>query len=1154
MANPTGERYSGPLPIRFGNAGVSPSDPPPPPTLPVLVVTSGAVSGYVGVSAVGPTITNNGPGSCAWSILASPATMTLSPSSGTLASGASISVTVTPQAAGPYTMTISNVSGGAVSGASQSFSITGPSTLTVSGASSGAVGYNIPLTFTLDHPATSAVTINLSGSGLTLPAAPTIAIGGTSTSANVSASAAGTYAMAISTTPSLTISPAPPWALTISAASTSADWTARSTGADVVWAHNFEQDEEVSEHEWSLDPTDPPAIRIRRVIDETGIGCVEQVVLGAQLAAPFTAGSTTMVIDDATYWPNPATDGSFRFCVSRQYGTGPGGGTGDKNVFLCTARSGTTLTVSYVDKTGVSAFYPYVANSYAVGDYAGSYEAGEWRRVFSALPAGENGLSTDDPAASGAVPLRSRLSGNSYSVPRDPSIWQYGFYGHVSYHTTDQDWTPWVGSTTYTPRGVSQGVADKYRLWDGDEYWIQFRIKIDARFWALNLQRPDSNTTNNYFGRKLWAMQSEISGLGQVVTGIAPSNRYSIPSTNNTPFELNTYKAQAAHTFGVEPWRTPPLSNQKNSGWDVSPYYANLNTSFLPSTGCATPDGAAAWEMKDGEWVTFLVHMKPGRSGVHESTVEVKFARTEDPAYDGTYTTLLSITDGNIVYSGSGDDDYPDGVMPSYPTMPRYDALRGHQAFGIMGYLNITQSVDIPPPMASYYVRMAQVIFSKADIPPPASDVRPSWVPEPGDAAVLTVANGGLANSFSDVQTPWYTQFWSDQVVNSDSGSVVNPYWGTYGAIVFHGGGHSGSNNNGVYLLELGASTCTFKRPVNGAAIFGSGTDSITQAKNEGYDEPTYQVSMSAAYGEYTTAGLTPSAQPAAPHSCGALDIIPPSAGGAACGTLQTIVVLAPGHNGNTNDGGIRGTVPSAHHVDFDTATGANGSYAWERTTNNNMSTYSSNGGAVWTEFVEAQDRIYFLDHNAGSSGKKVMWFDRATNTYVTGTNNAHNNANDGGGRMGATCYVPERDLLIYADRRSGNFSFQYMSVGVADTDPQWSAVRTASVSFAVDAGFCAICWCPDNSRLLVGSLAGDANSVYEIEIPATLSDPWTATHVAMGGGVSWEWASGGGLAGAPSYKKWSYNTRTKSIVYFGNARSHGVGTEKVFVYRPRNT
>ena len=125
--------------------------------------------------------------------------------------------------------------------------------------------------------------------------------------------------------------------------------------------------------------------------------------------------------------------------------------------------------------------------------------------------------------------------------------------------------------------------------------------------------------------------------------------------------------------------------------------------------------------MKDNEWVTFHLRVKPGRSGIHETEIDLKFARTQDPAYTGAYTTLISLTDAKIVYSGSGDYDYPAGRF-TRAEVPVMNVLPGYQAFGLMGYFNTFQTVGTPPHKASYYVRMAQVIFSKSPIAPPTAD------------------------------------------------------------------------------------------------------------------------------------------------------------------------------------------------------------------------------------------------------------------------------------------------------------------------------------------------------------------------------------------------------------------------------------------------
>lgn len=579
----------------------------------------------------------------------------------------------------------------------------------------------------------------------------------------------------------------------LSASNASGDWVSRSTGAGVVWAHNFEYEDEVTQH--LLPGGDPKTSGVipRRVVDSTGIGCLEQVALGAELAATYTAGATTMVINDATYWPNPATDGSFYFMACRAHPS-----VGDKNVFLCTARSGVTLTVAYVASTG-SAFAT-TPQSYAVGDYLGNEITKEWRRTFSALPATENGLPTNDPAASGAVPLRSKLTGNALSVPHDTSLWQYGWYGHASNQSTWANWTPWTGTSSYTARGVAQGAADKFRLWDGNEFYIQFRLKIDPRYYTYHAQ-PDPDGTTSYWGRKGVALQSEVSSLNQLVSSITTSNRFFIPTTTPAPFSLNTYKA--TKTIGADDYVRSHKSYQLNSPWDVAPHFADLSSSFKPSTGCATPDGSAAWEYKSGEWVTFLFRVKPGRSGVSETEIDISFARTEDTGYDGTYTALMSVTDAKITYSGSGDFDFPDGSF-TYPTVQTMDALPGYQAFGLMGYFNITQTASIPPPKASYYVRMAQVILSRATIPAPSPDTAP-WAPASGEIKNISLntrdsidpKNDPLANPSYPGTPPWEAGGYAWNTMTAFCGAVLATDIGLRGTYMQYGGaGHSAVNAN----------------------------------------------------------------------------------------------------------------------------------------------------------------------------------------------------------------------------------------------------------------------------------------------------------------------------------------------------------------------
>lgn len=980
------------------------------------------------------------------------------------------------------------------------------------GSSSGTTGNAVTVTVTPNGYLSGSCTVTLACGTATL-GTTSLSFAGSSNvaqSTTLTPATDATHTVTMTNSLGLTNSGSPA-SYTSSAPSPSADWLTRSTGASVVWAHNFDYDAEVTKHMQTPDPTSCP-VPLRRTVDSTGIGCLEQIVLGAMLSADYTAGDTVMHLNDVTYWPDPAVTGAFYFEVCRQ---DPSVGT--KNLFRCTARSGTTLTVAYVDMTGVSAFLPYTANNYFIGDYAGN-EAGDWRRTFAALPSGENGLPTDDAGASGAVPLRSKLSGNGNSVPRDPSIWQYGFYGHTSNQSTWANWTPWSGATTYTPRGTSQGVAAKYRLWDGNEFYIQFRLKIDPRFWSLNTL-PDPNGQDSYFGRKSWALQSEVSSVNQLVSGISPSNRYAIPTTPESPFSLLTYKA--SRIIGVSDYSRSHTSYQMNSPWDVAPHYADLSSSFKPSTGCATPDGSAAWEYKSNEWVTFLIRVKPGRSNVAETEIDVKFARTEAVGYDGTYTTLMSVTDANIVYSGSGDYDFPDGSFTS-STVAVMDALPGFQSFGIMGYLNTFQTAGIPPAKGSYYVRMAQVIFSKATIPAPqitSGTPLPSWVPAAGSVAVLTTGNGLLTNTFGSQVASYYEPFFSVKIVNDYSGSVVNPYYGTYGSIIFEGGGHAATNDNSVIQLELGASNCTFRRIVNPTPIYGSGSDSTTRGNNSSISDASQ---YSTDWFEYSDG------KPADRHSYDDQVVIGPSQGGAAYGTFQRFLVTGTSHAGLPN-----GEV--SHKIDFN-AMGT--TLNWARAGSLGISLSTS---PVYSDYVASQNRTYVHTIHRGS----IRWFDHGTTTFVAGTGTALADDADGppdGSRMFS---VPSRNLLLFCDAKSGNLRIRWMDVSVSQ--PSWvNTGATLSTTLAVDSAWSAACWCPDNNKIIV-AIPGDTTGCYEIDIPSVLTNTWTVTRAAYGGT--------GSITPAPSntYKKWSYNSKIKAIAYMPYADS-GSTNDTVYVYRPRGT
>jgi hypothetical protein len=408
----------------------------------------------------------------------------------------------------------------------------------------------------------------------------------------------------------------------------------------------------------------------------------------------------------------------------------------------------------------------------------------------------------------------------------------------------------------------------------------------------------------------------------------------------------------------------------------------------------------------------------------------------------------------------------------------------------------------------------------------PMAPALPSWVPAPGAVSTLTVANGGLVNSFRDVVASTHDPFYSVGIVNDYSGGGVNPYWGTYGACVFEGAGHSSSNDNSVMVLELGSSSATFKRvydPTNLNATYGI---SNNIGASGGYTDLTW--------GEYTNDG-----HPASRHSYGDFNVVGPEYGGAAYGTMYRLQPNSLGYSGANIAGTSSEQAP--HKMAF--ASTAASSASWARAGARGAVNLGAKA-AVLSAHVPPQQRIY-CESGGATSTVAIYWWDLVSAAYVQGTGTARTNNHDDSGNSGALFYVSARNLLVHVAAYSGVIGIKTMDVS-AD-QPSWvNTVRSPSVSIAAGMPWNTACWCEDNNCILIGNVNGDPDCVYEVEIPATLSDPWPATRVGFSPGQHISWYG-------MSYKRWSYNPRVKSIVYLPSAQRSPTA-EVVYVYRPRGT
>ena len=400
---------------------------------------------------------------------------------------------------------------------------------------------------------------------------------------------------------------------------------------------------------------------------------------------------------------------------------------------------------------------------------------------------------------------------------------------------------------------------------------------------------------------------------------------------------------------------------------------------------------------------------------------------------------------------------------------------------------------------------------------------------------MLTQSSGHLVNKFNSCAAPYFNNpFYFAKIVNDYSGSFLNPHFGQRGAIIFFGGGHAATNDNSVVGLVLGE-TCRFTRLVDPSPVASTGTDIASINANifrNGTD-----------FANNGWADSVVDQKPASPHSYGSGDVMGPTEGGAANGSFIRVL------NGAAGYGGYIGA-EAAHKVDFATldgsADGSKPSYEWKRLAKKegavfNAAAVGTVGAPQWSAFVPKQRRVYYASRNFAPQ----RWFDVSANNYVVGTGAGLDPTADGPDN-GILFHVPERDLLVFMDRSNGFLRIRFCDV--SGGQPSWiNTPAWISHALNIGTGWACACWCPDNERIIVGDVSGDASAAYEVSIPTSLSDRWQVSRAPFGPGQRINFAP------SCTYKKWSYNPKVRGIVYMPYA-SKDAGDDTVYVYRPRGT
>ncbi len=410
---------------------------------------------------------------------------------------------------------------------------------------------------------------------------------------------------------------------------------------------------------------------------------------------------------------------------------------------------------------------------------------------------------------------------------------------------------------------------------------------------------------------------------------------------------------------------------------------------------------------------------------------------------------------------------------------------------------------------AGHAAQAAQVASPAAAGLPPL----PDWAPRvPGSLRVLATRNTFLSQNSH--LPDWDYAF--GKLVDDYSGGVFNPYWGSYGAMVFHGGGHSATFDNSVVLLDL--NDLAFKRvsnptPANGGHYWAD----MRKSTDLGFD---------VAHCEYGDG------QPGAGHTYDTLAIVPPEAGGAACGSLLRVASFAVHVNVSCNTGW-------AHRLDF-TTTGMRDGH-WVRASNNAPVNYLAPGSC--SALDTRRKRVWWLASLTSAPGH-IRYLDLASARQESVALGAGAGLAPYADPDSATMrYDPVHDVLLLTGSVKGEAALAFLRC----TEPQagWFTPALSQRIPAVADASLAFDQVPEQGAFVLLSPA-DRAAVYALQVPDKLSAEWTVTRQPLAGSVGSEPREfpTARVVG----KRWSYCQAARCFVWMASS------TAPVLAYRPLGT
>lgn len=384
-----------------------------------------------------------------------------------------------------------------------------------------------------------------------------------------------------------------------------------------------------------------------------------------------------------------------------------------------------------------------------------------------------------------------------------------------------------------------------------------------------------------------------------------------------------------------------------------------------------------------------------------------------------------------------------------------------------------------------------------------------SWRGAPDLSGVGTVRHLALRNTFLSQNgnlAGWEYAF--GKMVDDYSGGVFNPYWGRYGAMVFHGGGHAATFDNSVVVLDL--NDLTFKRLSHPTPSRHGTYWATTAGEDPAFDR---------LHGEYGDG------QPGAVHTYDTLALLPPEDGGAPCGSLIRVASFAAHVNLSANAGW-------AHRFDFGSTEMHNG--RWSRWSVNGPTTYLSPGAC--SAYDALRKRIWWVSA-LSSLPPLIRYLDVVTRQQRDIAFSRIDDVAPAAHPDSATLrYDRQRDMLVLTCTVAGEMALAYLRCDQPERG--WSRAALSLRVPVVPDSAVGFDWDPGAQRYVLLTPA-DLAAVYELALPA-------------GGLAGAVWpvlrrpVVGAAFAGAKVVgKRWSYAPALGAYVWMAHSRS------AVAVYRP---